>query len=123
MRLSDDKSRTLSRLIWRERVRRWFPVVAIVAFGFAGLTAYFNWQRSHADPTVGWGEVAGTVVEVKRQTLRSAAIVHVRLDDGRDVDAFSALGTLLPPGTHVEIAEARHASGKLTYDITRTTSH
>jgi hypothetical protein len=121
MRLSDDKSRELSRLVWRERLRTFAPVVLLVACGFAGLTFYFNWQRSHSDPTVGFAQVHGTVLEVKRQTLRSAAIVHVKLDDGREVDAFSGLGTLLPPGTHVDIAAATHASGKLTYDITRTT--
>lgn len=119
MKLSDDRSRALSRLVWRERLRTFLPLLVAVACGFAALTFYFNWQRSKADPTVSYAEMHGTVVEVKRQTLRSAAIVHVKLDDGRDVDAFSGLGTLLAPGTHVDIAASTHASGKLTYDVTR----
>lgn len=121
MKLSDDRARALSRLVWRERLRTVLPLVALAACGFAALTAYFSWQRSKADPAIAYADVHGTVLDVKRQTLRSAAIVHVKLDDGRDVDAFSSLGMLLPPGTHVDIAAATHASGKLTYDITRAT--
>ena len=120
MKLSDDRARTLSRLVWRERLRSALPLV-VFACGFAVLTAYFSWQRSTADPAIAYADLHGTVLDVKRQTLRSAAIVHVKLDDGRDVDAFSSLGTLLLPGTHVDIAAATHASGKLTYDITRAT--
>lgn len=121
MKLSDDRARALTRLVWRERLRTLLPLVVLAAIGFAGLTFYFNWHRGKADPTVAIAEIHGTVLEVRRQTLRSAAIVHVKLDDGRDVDAFSGLGALLPPGTHVDIAASTHASGKHTYDITRAT--
>lgn len=107
MKLSDDRARTLSRLVWRERLRSALPLV-VFACGFAVLTAYFSWQRSTADPAIAYADVHGTVLDVK-------------LDDGRDVDPFSSLGTLLLPGTHVDIAAATHASGKLTYDITRAT--
>lgn len=117
MRLSEDKARRLGTLIWRERLRRWLPPVLGVLCLFGGLTLYFNWQSSHSDPTVELHPRSGTVLNVKRQTLRSAAIVHVRLDDGSEVDAFSGLGAILAPGTPVQIGEARHASGRLTYDI------
>jgi len=62
----------------------------------------------------------GKVVNVKKPgAARGAAIVHVLLDDGRDVDASSSASRVAPsPGAHVIISEARHASGKLTYDIT-----
>ncbi len=105
--------------MWKDRLRTFLPLIVLAAVGFAALTVFFNWQRGKADPTVAYAETHGTVIEVKRQTVRSAAIVHVKLDDGRDVDAFSGLGTLLPPGNHVDVAASTHASGKLTYDITR----
>lgn len=117
MRLSEDKSRRLSALIWRERLRKWIPIGLAIVCLFGGLTFYFNWQSNHSDPTIDLHARSGTVLGVKRQTLRSAAIVHVKLDDGSEVDAFSGLGTFLTPGTPVQIGEARHASGRLTYDI------
>jgi hypothetical protein len=45
--------------------------------------------------------------------------VHVHLDDGREVDAFSALRLTPFAGTHVVINEALHASGKHTFDVVR----
>lgn len=121
MRLSDEKSRALSRLVWRDRIGQVLPVLVLALCAFGGLTFYLNWQKSHADPTVSFVAHTATVLEVKRQSLRNAAVVHVKLDDGREVDAFSSLTTLLPPGAHVEIAEAKHASGKSTYDVTKAT--
>jgi hypothetical protein len=52
---------------------------------------------------------------------RNASVVHVHLDDGRDVDAFTMFRVVPPTGTHVVVAEARHASGRVTYDIVRLT--
>lgn len=121
MKLSSEKSRALSRLVWRDRIRQALPLLAFAVLAFAGLTFYFNWQKSHADPTLSFTPHTATVLEVRRQSVRNAAIVHVKLDDGREVDAFSGLTTLLPPGAEVEIAEARHASGKSTYDVMKAT--
>ena len=45
--------------------------------------------------------------------------IHVHLDDGRDVEAFSHFRVALPNGAHVVVAEARHASGRVTYDVVR----
>jgi hypothetical protein len=44
--------------------------------------------------------------------------VHVLLDDGRDVDAFSAMRLVPVHGAHVIVNQARHASGRLTFDVT-----
>src|SRR5262245_36566175 len=117
MRLSEDKARRLAVMVWRERLLRGLPFVLLALCMLGGLTFYFNWQSSHADPTVEVQARTGTVLNVKRQTLRSAAIVHVRLDDNSEVDAFSGLGTMLAPGTSIQIGETRHASGRLTYDV------
>ncbi|MBO0740690.1 MAG: hypothetical protein J2P51_04625, partial [Hyphomicrobiaceae bacterium] len=60
------------------------------------------------------------VVHVKKSgNGRAAAIVEIRLDDGREAEAFSALRVDPQVGTHVVVTEARHASGRLTYDIAR----
>jgi hypothetical protein len=119
MRLSKDKARQLSRLVWRDRARRVLPIVlGLVVLG-AGATYFFLQQIERADRTVELKMHEGKVVNVKKLgAARGAAIVHVQLDDGRDVDAFSALRVVPSPGAHVMINEARHASGKLTYDIT-----
>jgi hypothetical protein len=123
MRLSDEKARRLWRLVWRDRLLRGLPIVLAVVVLAGGATFFFLKQIERADRTVDIKLHDGTVVTVKKTgAARGAAIVHVMLDDGRDVDAFSALRVVPIPGTHVHISEARHASGKLTYDITGLTN-
>jgi hypothetical protein len=118
MRLSKEKARQLSRLVWRDRLRRILPFVLAFAVLAAGATYFFLKQVERADRTVDVKMHDGKVVVVKKMgAARGAAIVHVMLDDGRDVDAFSGLRVVPIPGAHVTISEARHASGKLTYDI------
>ena len=119
MRLSQEKARQLSRLVWRERLRTALPFVLAVVLLGAGATYFFLQQIERTDRTVDVKVHDGKVVNVKKQgASRAAAIVVVHLDDGRDVDAFSGLRVVPAPGAHVTISEARHASGKLTYDIT-----
>ena len=119
MRLSDEKARRLTALIWRERMRRWLLVVAVVLVVAGGLTFMLARQVERADRTVDVHERDGTVVSIKQGGSRGASIVHVHLSDGRDVDAYSASRVVLPKGAHVVVAEARHASGRLTYDVVR----
>jgi hypothetical protein len=112
-------TRGLTALIWRERLRKLLPLlgllVALVGAGF-----WIIMQRAgRADPTVEVKSHAATVVLMKRPPSRGISVVNVKLDDGRDVEAISLLPTALVPGTHVVIAEARHASGRLTYDVSR----
>lgn len=119
MKLSDDKARQLSRLVWRERVRRWLPFAA-VGLALVGLLLFmFEWQISHTDRTVDVQVHDATVVSVKRGASRGVAVIHVHLDDGRDVDAVSLLRLTPVAGTHLVISEARHASGRLTWDVVR----
>ena len=122
MRLSNEKARQLSRLVWRERVRRFLPIVLGVVLLMGAATVFLVRQMERADRTVEVTTHDGTVVNVKKfGAARGAAVVHVHLDDGRDVDAFSGLRVVPVAGTHVTISEARHASGRLTYDITGLT--
>jgi hypothetical protein len=120
MRLSDDKARRLTRLVWRERLRRWLPIAMTAIAIFAVLTVLLVRQLGRADRTVDVTVHDGTVMDLVRGgTGRVASIVHVRLDDGREVQAFSTLRVMPLAGSHVVINEARHASGRLTYDVLR----
>ena len=120
MRLSEEKARQLNALVWRERVKRWVPVVAVVVCATAVLTFFLVRQVEHADRTLDVKSHTATVVHIKRPgNGRGAGIVEVRLDDGRDVEAFSMLRLDPATGSHVIVNEARHASGRLTYDIAR----
>src|SRR5712671_5195843 len=120
MRLSEDKARRLNALVWRERARRVLPVIAVAVGAIALLTFFLVRQVEHADRTLDVRVHQATVVHVKKSgNGRAAAIVEVRLDDGRDVEALSVLRLDPMAGAHVIINEARHASGRMTYDIAR----
>jgi hypothetical protein len=124
MRLSEDKARQLSALVWRERLRRWLPVFAGIVVLAAGFGIILSNQMARSDRTVEVQERAGTVTDIKSgNNARGAAIVHVHLDDGRDVEAFSGFRVVPTKGTHVVVTEAKHASGRLTYDVIRVTEH
>ena len=120
MRLSEEKARRLNALVWRERVLRVLPVIAVAVGAIALLTFFLVRQVEKADRTLDVQTHGATVVHVKKSgNGRAAAIVEVRLDDGRDVEAFSALRLDPIAGSHVVVTEARHASGRMTYDIAR----
>ena len=120
MRLSDDKARRLSSLIWRERLRRFLPLAATAVVLLGVSTFIFINQTRRADRTVDVKERDATVVHVKQFAVRAgAAIITVHLDGDHNVDAFSTLPNVPAIGAHVVVSEARHASGRLTYDITR----
>ena len=119
MRLSDDKARRLSSLIWRERLRRFLPLAATAVVLVGVSTLIFINQARRADRTVDVKQRDATVVHVKQFAVRAgAAIITVHLDGDRNVDAFSTLQDVPAVGTHVVVSEARHASGRMTYDIT-----
>lgn len=120
MRLSEDKARRLNALVWRDRARRLAPVIAVAVGAIALLTFFLVRQVEKADSTLDVKAHQATVVHVKKSgNGRAAAIVEVRLDDGRDVEAFSVLRFDPAAGAHVVVNEARHASGRMTYDIAR----
>jgi hypothetical protein len=120
LRLSDDKARQLSSLVWRERLRRFLPLVLAAMLLVGIFTAVLLNQARRSDATVDVKVREATVVHVKQVAVaRGAAIITVHLDADRDVDAFSTLQPVPAVGAHVEVNEARHASGRLTYEITR----
>ena len=119
MRLSEEKARRLTALVWRERARRWLLALIVVLAVAGALTYVLSSQVQRADRTVDVRERGGTVVSIKQGGSRGASIVRVHLDDGRDVDVYSTSRIVVPKGSHVIVTEARHASGRLTYDVVR----
>ena len=120
MRLSEEKARQLNALVWRERVKRLLPLVALAVGATALLTFFLVRQVEKADQTVDIEVHQARVVDIKRHsTGRGGGIVIVRLDDGREVEAFSTLRLDPAAGAPVIVNVARHASGRLTYDIAR----
>jgi hypothetical protein len=119
MKLSDDKARKLTRLVWRDRARTWLPVAAVALILIGAVFFLTETQIDHADRTVDVTVHDATVVDIKRTAARGAAVVHVRLEDGRDVDAVSLFRVAPMAGAHVVVNEAKHASGRLTYDVVR----
>ena len=120
MRLSDDKARRLNALVWRDRARRVIPLVAAAVAVTGVLTFFLVRQVERGDKTTDVQIRQATVVHIKKSgNGRAAAIVEIRLDDGREAEAFSALRIDPQVGTHVVVNEAKHASGRLTYDIAR----
>ena len=119
MKLSDDKARRLTRLVWRDRARTWLPLAAVALVLMAVVFYLTETQIDHADRTVDVKVHEATVVDIKRTAARGAAVVHVRLEDGRDVDAVSLFRVAPTAGSHVVVNEERHNSGRLTYDIVR----
>ena len=119
MKLSQENARRLSAMVWRERLRRTLPLLIAGLVLIALLTLFLLRQVERADRTVSVAQHNATVVTVKQGGGARAAIVHVHLDDGREVDAFSALRMTPFAGSHVVINEAQHASGKHTFDVVR----
>jgi hypothetical protein len=119
MRLSKENARRLTILLWRERLGRLLAVIAGLVV-LAGVFGFALWQQlGRLDPTVAVQDHVGTVVGLETGKGSAAQAVRVHLDDGRDVDATSASRIVLPNGAHVLVAEARHASGQLTYRVLR----
>ena len=105
-RLSDDKARRLSALLWRERLKRWLPV-AVGLVLFAGVYTYFNMhQLARVDQTVDVQQHDGHVTGHRSGNSPVASVIYVHLDDGRDVEAFSHFRVAPPNGAHV--VGARH---------------
>ncbi|HEU4379384.1 MAG TPA: hypothetical protein VFR73_12500 [Hyphomicrobiaceae bacterium] len=116
MRMSEEKSRRLMAMVWRERAKRWALIALVPAVLFAGATYMLSGQLSRADRTIEVARHTGTVTGIARSGPRSS-IAHVHLDDGRDVEALSQMSIIPPAGSHVVVSESRHASGRLSYDL------
>lgn len=119
MRMSPENSRRLTRLVWRDRAGRWLPIFAAFAVGLAALAYVTELQVGRVDRTIEVKSHDATVLSIKNSGARGVAVFRVHLDDGRDVDAVSAVRLTPAPGAHMVVTEAKHASGRSTFDVMR----
>ena len=70
MKLSDDKARRLTRLVWRDRARTWLPIAAVALVLIAVVFYLTETQIDHADRTVDVKVHGATVVDIKRTATR-----------------------------------------------------
>lgn len=113
-----EMAKKLQRAVWRQRLTSYGPTVLLL-IGCTVLGGwFFSFKMDRADPTVALTQVNGTVIEAKRVASKaSVTIAHIRLDDGKEVDADSTLPLPLVPNEHVVLNEYKHASGKLSYHV------
>ena len=113
-----DRERALTRLIWIERIKR--SAIAVLAAGtIFGAYVFLTYERTTLiDQTVETAMLDGTVVSAERSLSRKGGyVVHVKLDDGKQIDAVSLLAFMPAPGAHAEVKMARHQSGLVTYNV------
>ncbi len=115
-----ERERALTRLIWKERIKR--SVIAVLVLGVVfGAYVFLTYERTTLiDKTVETATLDGTVVSSERSFSRKGGFtVHVKLDDGKEIDAVSLLAFMPPPGAHAEVRMARHESGLVSYNVDR----
>lgn len=122
--MTPEQIRQLNRMILRQRLWRWGPVVlaGIAIFGaYTWLTAE---KLARIDQVVESHQVEGEVTAAARLTGRKGGfMVHVRLPGGEEVDAYSQLVEPLHAGERVALRAISHASGRTTYDVMKVETH
>ncbi len=114
-----ERERELSRLIIKERIKR-SAIAVIAAVAIFGTYVFLTYERTRlVDVTVETARLDGTVVSTAPGLTGKSMVVHVRLDDGREIDATSTLKLQPVPGAHTQIRMARHQSGRVTYDVAK----
>lgn len=114
-----ERERELTRLIWRERIKR-SAIAVLAAVAIFGGYVFLTYERTRlVDVTVETATLDGTVVGSKPGLTGKSSIVQVRLDDGREIDATSYLKLQPVPGAHAEVKMAKHQSGLVTYGVSK----
>jgi hypothetical protein len=118
--MTPEQKKKLDRMVLLNRLKIIVPSIAVVVIMFGIIVWMAAMRNARVDATVERHVVAGHIVGTARLTGRRGGYqVHVRLDDGQEVDAVSALQQPPYPGEAVELNAAIHASGRVTYNIVR----
>lgn len=118
--MTPEQARRLNRLIWADRLRRWGPTAIGLAALLLGMAYLMGEKLARIDTVVEAEVLHGRITDAARMAgRRGGFLVHARLDDGRDVEAISQLAQPPLEGEEAEIRAARHASGRVTYDVLR----
>lgn len=116
----NDAARKLNRMLWRERWRKIGIGAAVAAAIVGAFVVTDRYRTARSDPTLSSQNVHAKVTGFGNgNASRGAYIVHAHLDDGRDVDAFATIKIPPTKGASVVLNEARHQSGRVTYDLVR----
>lgn len=122
MKISGANSRKLSQLVWRDRLRRLAPALIGAVALMSGAVAFNSYRAARSDPTLEVHTVAATILGLgKGQPARGGYIIRAQTADGLEVLALATTKVLPATGAHAVLAEARHKSGRLTYELLRTT--
>ena len=114
-----ERERELSRLIWKERITRSAAAV-FAAVAIFGAYVFLTYERTRlVDVTVETAKLDGTVISTAPGLTGKSMVVHVRLDNGLEIDATSYLKLQPVPGAHAEVRMARHQSGRVTYNVAK----
>lgn len=118
--MTPEQKRKLERMIWMQRLKVLVPSVAVVLV-LGGVYAWVMAEKiARVDAVTQTHVVAGTVEGTPRITGRRGAFqVHVRLQDGNEVDVSSRLPQPPHNGEHVELRASDHESGRITYALMR----
>ena len=120
MKLSRSNSRKLTQVIWLARFRKTGIVGAIAVALIAGAATFNYYRITRADPTLDVQPVNAIVYgQSVTRAARRGFVFHARLADGREVDAIAPNGFAPPDGTPVILDEAKHQSGRLTYELVK----
>jgi len=113
--MREETRRRLARTLWLERLKWIAGGAAVLLFVAAGM-----WFTG-LDASVETHHVAGVVEKIgPLNTTSTAAVeqglsVEVKLDDGRHANVMVLKASDPHVGDHVEIAEHRHGSGRVTF--------
>ncbi len=113
--MREDTRRRLERALWQQRLKWVGAGLAGIAAVAAGL--YFT----GLDASVETQHVAGSVTAVgplngtSTMAVEEGLSVDVKLDDGRLVHVMVLKAHAPNIGDHIEIAEHKHGSGRITF--------
>lgn len=118
--MTPDQKRQLDRMIRMQRLKVVVPLVAAAVIVCGAIVWMTAARTARLDATVERHAVTGHVLGKAVLTGRRGGFqVHVRLDDGHEVDAVSQMRQPPYPGEAIELAASTHASGRVTYQVVR----
>lgn len=114
-----ERERALTRLIWKQRIKTWGTAVLVAVTIFGGYVFMTYERTTLIDQTIETATLDGTIVGSSPGLTSKSTVVHVRLDDGRQIDAMTYARMQPVPGAHAEIRMAKHKSGLVTYNVAK----
>lgn len=113
--MREDTRKKLNQMLWIERTKKAGIGLAIAA------TISLAFSIESLDLMVTHSKVAGTIERIEpwvsKQSTGKAYTIGIKLDDGRHVSVIEEDTHEPHIGDRVEIAEHRHATGRVTHSF------